>query len=257
MADTPIDLLIVDDNPDDCFRYQRLLERAHPGSYGIRVAGSGREGLQACRERCPTALLLDYLLPDMDGIDFLENLRDPSLLGESMEPLVIVSTGQGSEEIAVRCLKLGAYDYLVKENLTGQELHRTIRAGLIQRDLERRLREKQDELESFAFVAAHDLRAPLQKISSFCEILEMRSDGADPETADILTRIVRSTTRMRRLVDDLLAYARVGRFSVQSSVPLDEVASTALSNLEELIRRSAANVRIDPCPKWKVMRPRS
>jgi DNA-binding response OmpR family regulator len=69
-------------------------------------------------------VLLDYLLPDADGLEFLEQLADRN---DRDAPPVVMLTGQGSESIAVRAIKLGAQDYLVKRDLTPELLQLTIR----------------------------------------------------------------------------------------------------------------------------------
>ncbi|WP_344866991.1 HAMP domain-containing sensor histidine kinase, partial [Planomonospora alba] len=70
-----------------------------------------------------------------------------------------------------------------------------------------RLRERQDELERFAAVAAYELKSPLTVIAGYAELVDDQLGGADPQASGWLRRIRRSAGRMRRLVDDLLTYA--------------------------------------------------
>jgi signal transduction histidine kinase len=238
----------VDDCRDDCALYRRALQKDCPGLYEIEVCHSGAEGLTRYRAGRPDAVILDYSLPDMEGTEFLQAIsRMDGDAQDAPAPPILVSTGQGNEEIAVSCLRLGATDYVVKDKVTGQALHRAITTGLKQRGLELRLREKQAELEHFAFVAAHDLRAPLQKINSFCEMLQMRCRDLDGESKEILGRVTKNADRMRRLVDDLLTYARATRV-VPQRIELDEAASIAIANLEVVIRDAGATVQADPLP---------
>lgn len=129
-------VLIIDDSPEDRATYRRYLQRDDRDSYEILEADSGESALEICRNSPPDAILLDYLLPDTDGLELLESLVPPD--AEPRFP-VLMLTGQGNETIAVRALKNGARDYLVKGNLTAELLQKSV-AGEIERfGMERRL----------------------------------------------------------------------------------------------------------------------
>ena len=90
--------------------------------YKIQEASCGEVGLELLAEAKPDCILLDYRLPDMDGLDFLDRLRasgeDPAA--------VVVLTGQGDEAVAVQAMRKGAQDYLVK-GLGSAELRQAMR----------------------------------------------------------------------------------------------------------------------------------
>ncbi|MBG1262392.1 PAS domain-containing protein [Nostoc commune] len=112
-------LLIVDDSPEDRELYRRYLLRDREFSYTILEATLGQQGLELWQQHQPDAVLLDYRLPDMDGLEFLAQLQ-PSTQQPCLP--VIVVTGQGNEAIAVKAIKAGAQDYIVKEQITPKGL---------------------------------------------------------------------------------------------------------------------------------------
>ncbi|MEH1863726.1 MAG: PAS domain-containing protein [Nostoc sp.] len=112
-------VLIVDDSPEDRELYRRYLLRDREYSYTILEAGLGQQGLELWQQHQPDAVLLDYRLPDLDGLEFLAQLQ-PSTQQPCLP--VIVVTGQGNEAIAVKAIKAGAQDYIVKEQITPEGL---------------------------------------------------------------------------------------------------------------------------------------
>src|SRR5687768_10144239 len=101
-------ILIVDDSTEDREQYKRLLAQDPEQEYELLETDLGEEGLRLAADARPDCLLLDYRLPDMDGVEFLSRLVDGKPFA------VIVLTGQGSESVAVQAMKGGAQDYLLK-----------------------------------------------------------------------------------------------------------------------------------------------
>jgi len=112
------------------------------------------------------------------------------------------------------------------------------------------LRRSNRDLEQFAYVASHDLQEPLRKVSSFCQMLERRYKGQLDERADqYIEFAVDGAKRMQLLINDLLAFSRVGRISDgMAEVPMDDVLADALRNLATSIEDSGASVTCDPLP---------
>ncbi len=136
-------ILIVDDSPEDRAVYRRLLSQDRERQYTFLETSSGEEGLRLGRERRPDCLLLDYRLPDTDGLEFLDRLAEET----ADRPLpVIVLTGQGSEAVAVQAMKSGAQDYLLKSEISAEGLKRAVANAIEKVALRRKLAEHAIEL---------------------------------------------------------------------------------------------------------------
>lgn len=99
-------ILVVEDSPDLAFGLRNNLEIE---GYEVEVATDGRKGLELARAQNPDLIILDLMLPEMDGFRVLRELRDE---GRTMPVLVL--TARGEEADKVRGLKLGADDYVTK-----------------------------------------------------------------------------------------------------------------------------------------------
>src|SRR5215813_12686937 len=122
-SQTPLTILIVDDSPEDRAVCSRFLKRHPAAAYTCIEAVSGTEGLALYRSARPDCLVLDFNLPDMDGLQFLAAMQATP---QPQSCPVVLLTGQGSEQIAVQALHFGAQDYLVKGDISADLLHRTI-----------------------------------------------------------------------------------------------------------------------------------
>ena len=141
MAPQPLCILIVDDSPEDREHYRRMLSQDPEHQYQFLEAETGEEGLEAALAGNPDCLLLDYRLPDVDGLEFLTRLR------ERQRVPVIVLTGQGNESVAVEAMKGGAQDYLLKgAAVTRQSLQSAVRNAVEKVGLQREVEERTAEL---------------------------------------------------------------------------------------------------------------
>ena len=115
------------------------------------------------------------------------------------------------------------------------------------RDLERSNR----DLEQFAYVASHDLQEPLRKVSSFCQLLQRRYGGQLDERADqYIAFAVDGAQRMQRLINDLLAFSRVGRTtSGFEPVDLREIALAAAAQVETTREEVGGRIVIGDLPR--------
>jgi PAS domain S-box-containing protein len=120
-------ILIVDDSPEDRALYQRYLLRSREYAYTFLEAASGQQGLELWQQQPVDAVLLDYRLPDIEGLTFLAQLRSRSQ--QACLPVIII-TGQGNEAIAVQAMKAGAQDYLIKGEITPGKLHLAVNVAI-------------------------------------------------------------------------------------------------------------------------------
>ncbi|MGD0960059.1 MAG: response regulator [Methylomonas sp.] len=136
MNTEPYRILIVDDSPEDREAYRRLILKGAANEYSLAEADCGEEGLRRCRSEPPDCILIDYSLPDIDGLEFLARLRAED---HGQDVPVVFLTGHGNEAVAVRAMKQGAQDYLVKGSVTAAELRHTLRNAIEKAVLRRRL----------------------------------------------------------------------------------------------------------------------
>jgi light-regulated signal transduction histidine kinase (bacteriophytochrome) len=107
------------------------------------------------------------------------------------------------------------------------------------------------ELEQFAYIASHDLQEPLRMVSSYVQLLGRRYQGKlDKDADEFIAFASEGATRMQRLINDLLAYSRVGtRGKSFEEVNLDAALAQALENMQVAIKEKNAIITYDPLPK--------
>jgi PAS domain S-box-containing protein len=112
------------------------------------------------------------------------------------------------------------------------------------------LKRSNSELEQFAYVASHDLQEPLRMVSSYAQLLGRRySEKLDADAREFMAYIVDGATRMKQLIEDLLAYSRVGTKGKDfKPVEVEKSVRRAIGNLKAAIEESGASVTCDPLP---------
>ena len=306
-------ILVVDDTPENLRLLSTML--THRG-YAPRCVINGQMALRACNSNPPDLILLDIMMPEMNGYEVCQHLKSEPKTREI--PVIFISA---KDEVfdKVNAFAVGGVDYISKpfqfeEVLARIESHLTLRNLqkqlkeqnvllqeeissrlavektldeknqvlqqeisnrcavekalqeqnlLLQQEISNRqcaesalLKSNQElarsnaELEQFAYVASHDLQAPLATIASYAQLLEKRyKDQLDSQASKFIGNIVHGCTRMQTLIDDLLEYSRVGRSQKPFQIiDCNHVIQQVIANLQGAIRNNQAVVTYTELP---------
>src|SRR5436190_15683877 len=209
----------------------------------------------------PSIILSDHGLPAFDGFSALALTQD-----RAPEVPFIFVTGSLGEEMAIKALKNGATDFVLKHRLSTlpSAVHRALKQTQfriqrkhdeeeirrLNKELEQRVAERTEELavankelEAFSYSVSHDLRAPLRHVEGFIEILQnAKGPSLDEEARSYLHTISDSARQMGRLIDDLLSFSRTAR--VELSKTRIDMADLVQSVIREL-RPEPENRQVD------------
>jgi signal transduction histidine kinase len=275
---------IVDCNAEDRVTYGRYLLEDKEYEYTIIEATLGQAGLDLWQHHQPDVVLLEYLLPDLTGLEFLARLQAQT---QRISVPVMLMTRSGSEEIAVRAMKAGVQDYLVKDRFDAQMLraavNTTIATAQIRTQLQQELFDRQhaektlrqsglllqahvseltnnniflsqaallldrrnQELDRFIHIVSHDLRAPLRSISNLSEWIETDLGNSLPPENQAQLQLLRSRVkRMEKTIDSLLEYVRVGQKNIKLETV--NVAELLAEIIDSLDPPSTFRIEISP-----------
>ena len=214
-------ILVVDDQAANLRVVSALLTRE---GYQVITASSGQEALARYAETVPDMILLDMMMPGMDGFELLAALRErPELRGV---PAVFL-TAAHDRDLLVRAFESGAVDYVTKPFMPEELLARVAaHIGLKQtRDrLERVARERQELVN----LVAHDLKNPLTSVLFASEMLEQ--PDCKPERAPRYLQIIRDSTQ------DAVGYIR--RYLESQSSALDSAKARAMAPQRACLRET-------------------
>jgi signal transduction histidine kinase len=263
-SSSPRTILVVDDVPANLGVLTAHLE-AH-GYYAL-VAQGGQECIERARFVLPDLILLDVMMPGMDGFETCRQLKADA---RTRDIPIIFMTALTDSVFKVAGFEAGAVDYVTKPldgpevlarievRLTVNRLQRELQAQneRLQREVEAReaiqqaLQRSNSELEQLAYVASHDMQEPLRMIASYLQLLSKRYQGRlDAEADEFIGYAVDGAKRMQALINDLLAYSRLNtKAKPFEPTDLGRVAATALAQLRLAIEESDAMVDVAELP---------
>ncbi|MDE3015833.1 MAG: response regulator [Pseudomonadota bacterium] len=248
----PLTVLIIDDSREDHALYHEYLEDTPERAYHFIDAYSGEEGTTLYHRHAVDCVLLDYRLPDIDGLEVLARLSKD----HAVAPVVML-TGEGNETVAAGAMKIGSQDYLPKRVATAPALRRAVENAVERRRLTQRmesyrrdLERSNQDLERFVSVVAHDLKSPLRAITQHLQLVDANNrDTLDDKSRQSIGFAVGGADRMRRLIDALFEFARAGfEKHPLALVDCNQVLVGVRSNLARDIEERGAIITHDALP---------
>lgn len=208
-------ILVIDDKIDNFDIIETLLSN---DQYEIYYASSGVKGLTLVESLSPDIILLDVMMPEMDGLQVCQRLKNNP---QYQHIPVIMVTALNSKEDLARCLKEGADDFISKP-IDGIELRARVRSLL-------RIKEQYDKLknlvtlreetlrmrEDMSNMIMHDLRNPLSTVVFAASVVERYIDKASDsfDKKELILRktrqILGSGKRLEKMIDSLLLMAKL------------------------------------------------
>jgi two-component system sensor histidine kinase/response regulator len=258
-------VMVVDDMPANLGVMAGELERRH---YAVIVAQGGEEAILRAALVRPDLILLDVLMPGIDGFETCRRLK----AAEATRDIpVIFMTALSDTAQKLTGFEVGAVDYVTKP-LDGAEVLARVQTQISLAAMRRALAERNAqlaqevavreqaqaalqrsnaELEQLAYVASHDMQEPLRMIASYLQLVEQRYvDKLDDDGREFIGYAVDGAKRMQGLINDLLTYSRVGtKARPFEPVSLSAVAATALSHLRVAVAESGARVELGELPQ--------
>lgn len=238
-------ILIVDDNQTNIILLQAILKR---GNYNTLKASSGAEALQVMQDKKPDLVLLDIMMPDMDGYETAE--KKAAIESIRNIPFMFV-TALSDTNSMVKGFKYGCSDFITKPYNT-EEIMIRIHHQLISVANRRTIINQTEELrnviknrDKLYAVVAHDLRSPLGTIKGVLSILDenLNSKMIGDELYDLLHATTESADELFGLLDNLLCWAKtqMGKLIFNpSKISIAEVvsgaikATTSMSTIHEI-----------------------
>jgi signal transduction histidine kinase len=251
-------LLLVEDNRGDADLVQMLLRDVCSDGFEVKHTVRLCDALHELGSSSFDAVLLDLSLPDSYGMEPVTRVR-------AVAPHLptIVLTGSDDTSLALRTLREGVQEYVVKGQVTGQSLRRAIEYAMERQALSSALEKTRAEQllykDQFLSQVSHEFRTPLTCVEQFSEILLGGLVGSVPsEQQEYLEIILRNARQLHHMIDDVLEVTRAeaGKLDVQPTCVdvcdvIDEVLETFLARASTQCIRLGWGER--PQVEWLVL----
>jgi signal transduction histidine kinase len=242
-------ILILEDFEEDADLLKINLKRQGLQFESV-VVDNRDDYVRQLTEFCPDVVLSDHQLPQFDSTEALQICREKT----DNIPFILV-TGTVSEEFAVLCIKQGADDYILKNNLT--RLSSAIFSALNQREEERKRKEAEEnlreqnkeltklngELDSFVYRVSHNLRAPLTSVLGLIQLSKL--NGVSPaEIERYLGLMEQSIVKLDHTVRGILDYSQNTRKALESEeIVFDTVIDESIANFRYMEKFDTVSIR--------------
>lgn len=243
-------VLIVDDVPTNVMLVQAILKKE---GYRLLTCDSGAKALRLAHDKHPNLILLDIMMPEMDGYEVLQHLKSNPDTNDI--PVIIMSALSDMQSI-VKGYQLGATEYVTKpfqrEELVKRVAHRFELFSIkrIKQELENTI-ESRDTLYS---VIAHDLRSPLGslKMMNNAILMMVDKDQVSPEVFEMLQMMNKTSEEIFQLLDNLLKWAK-NRLNKQSiykqQVDINSIVSSTADIFIPMAAQKGISIVIDGLDK--------
>lgn len=250
-------ILIVDDKPENLVALETVLKDMN---VELVKANSGNEALKATLYHDFALALLDIQMPEMDGYELAGILREEEKT--SRLPFIFISAVYTDNLNIFKGYERGAFSFITKPfqpeilvnkvkffiNIYQQEMELyKLNSDLAKKNAD--LVSINEELESFSYSISHDLRAPLRALNGYSKIMEEEySSVLDHEGKRILGNIQYNAHKMGMLVDDLLAFSRLGRKEPRKiTINMSELIEQVLRDISTTTGHQTT-IRVAPLP---------
>jgi signal transduction histidine kinase len=241
-------ILVVDDEEKNRLAISAVLRHA-PERYAVLTAPNGREGCAIAKEHKPDLIIMDWVMPEMSGLEALKFLKERE---ETRDIPIIMLTGFGSSKHVESALNAGASDYL-RIPVDKTELLARVRSAIalsasyVQiKEQSLRLEEQNRQLialnhekNEFLGIAAHDLKNPLNNISDLARIIQTEITSLPSEEVQDLAKLIRqSATKMVELVRNLLDVNAIEEGGIKLNSTLFDIRETVNRIVESYTQRA-------------------
>jgi signal transduction histidine kinase len=256
---TTAKILIVDDQPTNVRLLERLL--ATSGYRDLSGTTDSRQVIERCRSFQPDLILLDLLMPHVDGLGVLERIKAENPAGTFLPVLIL--TADATPETRRQALAAGAHDFLTKPfeatevvlrvrnlletrrlYLALEAQNRSLDAAVKERTAQLLQSEKVATMGSLLAGVAHELNNPLAVVSGFAQLLRDRPTDEPALIARRAAKLAEAADRCVRIVRNFLALARK-RAPERTDVQIGEVVRGAVEMLAYELRSDGVEITVD------------
>ncbi len=243
-------LLIVDDIPANV---SVLFDFLSASGFKVLVAQDGESALQKAFYAIPSLILLDVMMPGIDGFETCRRLKNDA---KTQDIPVIFMTALADTENKVKGFELGAVDYVTKP-IQQEEVLARVNTHLTIRKLQKELEAQNQELDAFAHTVAHDLKNPLNSVMGFAdllaEVVSEKLDLLDEETLEYLNNLKLASRKMMDIIESLLLLAGVSKQQVElQPLNMTEIVTQVQQRLAYMIKSTQAEIILPD--QWPVAR---